>query len=77
MCEQNASYLLKDSTLGAKNLNKIFLKNCTESTKMAITLQGRIQEGPLGLRVPPSQTNAQNFRGVKVIRIDGQVNAKR
>ena len=38
MCEQNASYLVKDSKLGVKNLNSIFLKNCTKSTKMAITL---------------------------------------
>ena len=29
----------KDSKLAVKNLNKIFLKNCTKSTKMAITLQ--------------------------------------
>ena len=28
--------LAKGSKLGVKNLNKIFLKNCTKSTKMAI-----------------------------------------
>ena len=36
MCEQNASYLVKHSDLGAKNLNKI--KNCSKSAKMATTL---------------------------------------
>ena len=38
MCEKNASYLVKDSELGAKKVNKICLiKNCSKSTKMAIT----------------------------------------
>ena len=28
--------LVKDSNLGVRNLDRIFLKNCTKSTKMAI-----------------------------------------
>ena len=36
MCEQNASYLVKKSELGAKQLNKINLQSCSKNTKMAI-----------------------------------------
>ena len=38
MCEQNVSYLLKDLELEAKKLNRICHKNCSKSSKMAITV---------------------------------------
>ena len=38
MCEQSALYSVKDSKLEVKNVNKVFLKNCTKTTKMVITL---------------------------------------
>ena len=36
MFEQNASYMVENSELGAKKLNKICLKNCSKSIKIAI-----------------------------------------
>ena len=38
MCEQNVPYLVKDLELEAKKLNKICHKNCSKSSKMAITV---------------------------------------
>ena len=38
MCEQNVSYLVKDLELEAKKLNRICHKNCSKSSKMAITV---------------------------------------
>ena len=38
MCEQNVSYLVKDLELEAKKLNRTCHKNCSKSSKMAITV---------------------------------------
>ena len=40
MCKQNASYryYVKNSELRAKSLNKTCVRNCSKSTKMAITV---------------------------------------
>ena len=38
VCEENVSYLVKDSELGAKKLNIICHKICLKGTKMAITI---------------------------------------
>ena len=54
MCEQNVLYLVKDLELEAKKLNRICHKNCSKSSKMAITVskflktfRGSIPQDPL------------------------------
>ena len=38
MWGQNTLYLAKDSELGVKKLKKLYLENCSKSTKTAITV---------------------------------------
>ena len=56
MCEQNVSYLVKDVELEAKKLNRICHKNCSKSSKMAITGSKFLK--PFRGSIPPDSPRA-------------------